>query len=258
MMIVKKEMPNPGEFVLIKISKIAPHGAYCKLIEYDLEAYLPIAEVSSGWIKNIHEFIKEGQQDVAKVIYLDKDKRTIDISLKKVSTKEKKDKITEYSLEKRAEGIFAQAASSQEERAEAAARAATQFSTYYDLIETVFSKKNSLEIFPNKEFARRLQEIVDKTIKPKKYTVSYDTTISTTDTKEGIKIIKKALGEVEESGVEVLYVGAPKYRLTATGPSYIDAESKIKGAEKIISRYRQVNFVVKTQVEVNGKDKNIL
>ena len=71
-MIIQKELPDVSEFVIIKITKIMPHGAYCRLIEYNSDAYLPISEVSSGWIKNIHEFIKEGQQDVAKVIFVDR------------------------------------------------------------------------------------------------------------------------------------------------------------------------------------------
>jgi translation initiation factor 2 subunit 1 len=69
-----------------------PHGAYCELVEYKADAYLPIGEVASGWIKNIREFIKEGQKDVAKVVFVDQNKRALDISLKKVTAKEKKDK----------------------------------------------------------------------------------------------------------------------------------------------------------------------
>ena len=56
-MLIKKELPEERELVLVKISKIMPHGAYCELIEYGMDAYLPISEIASGWIKNIHEFI---------------------------------------------------------------------------------------------------------------------------------------------------------------------------------------------------------
>ena len=51
-------IPRVGELVIASVSKISKFGAYCRLIEYnDLEVFLPIREVSSGWIKNIREHL---------------------------------------------------------------------------------------------------------------------------------------------------------------------------------------------------------
>ena len=56
-------MPKVGELVIATVSKISKFGAYCRLPEYnDLEVFLPIREISSGWIKNIREHIHEGQK----------------------------------------------------------------------------------------------------------------------------------------------------------------------------------------------------
>jgi len=108
-MIIPKEIPDVGEKVIIKVKKIMPFGAYCSMTEYrDEEAYLPIKEVASGWIKNIHEFLKEGKTDVAKVIYVDKEKKAVDVSIKKVNEKEYKDKLNSYNMEKRYEALFKQ------------------------------------------------------------------------------------------------------------------------------------------------------
>ena len=79
-------VPRRGELVLVTVAKISNFGAYCRLIEYNnIEAFLPIREVSSGWIKNIREYIHEGQKLVCFVNNLDPDRGTIDVSLKKVS-----------------------------------------------------------------------------------------------------------------------------------------------------------------------------
>lgn len=248
-MIIQKKLPDPEEFVIVKITKIMPHGAYCRLIEYNIDAYLPISEVASGWIKNIHEFIKEGQQDVAKVIFVDREKKSVDVSLKKVSSKAKKDKINDHSIEKRSEGIFnkAIAASKKEDQKQMLiAEASKVTKTYTELVNSIFEKKDPLAKFEDKEFKEALYDLVLKTIKPKTYTVSYNIELTTTDTKAGIKTIKEALGKIEKVGVDVLYMGAPHYRLLSTDSSYPKAEERIKEAQDLLEKYSSIEFSMKS------------
>lgn len=247
-MIIQKDLPDPEEFVIIKITKIMPHGAYARLTEYNIDAYLPISEIASGWIKNIHEFIKEGQQDVAKVIFVDREKRSVDISLKKASSKAKKDKLNDYSIEKRSEGIFNKAivaAKKEDKKPQVVAEAATVAKTYTELINTIFEGKDPLKNTNDKEFKDALYEIVSKTIKPKIYTVSYNIELTTNDTKAGIKTIKEALVKVEKFGVEVLYMGAPHYRLLSKGSSYPEAEERITQAQVLLENYKTLEFSLK-------------
>jgi translation initiation factor 2 subunit 1 len=238
-MILQKEFPSMGEIILVNITKIMPHGAYCELVEYKADAYLPISEVARGWIKNIHEFIKEGQRDVAKVVFADQSRKALDISLKKVTSKEKKDKINEYNLEKRAEKFFIQAvqAARKESRLDALkAKAAQSASTYNELLNLCLEKKlpeNALDADVRKAF----EEIIAKNVKPKEYEVGYSVEVRATN-KGGIAAIKKALGEVEALGVEVLYESAPHYKLRAAGLSYPEVEGKIKEAEKVLERHK--------------------
>lgn len=249
-MIIKKQMPEQGDLVLIKISKIMPHGAYCELTEYGIDAYLPISEIASGWIKNIHEFIKEGQKEVAKVIFVDKTKRAIDISFKKASGGEKKSKLAEYNLEKRAEGIFAKAlaaSGTEQKKAEIITEISKKASTYNDLINDIFEQKDPLSDMKEKKFKEALYEIIFKTIKPKRYTVSYTIEMTTTDTHSGIAIIKEALGAVEKSGVDVLYLGAPHYRLLSEDSSYPKAEGRIKAAQAILEKFdKKISYSIKS------------
>ncbi len=249
-MIIKKPLPDTGELVIAKVNKIMPHGAYCTIQEYNTDAYLPISEIASGWIKNIHEFIKEGQKDVAKVIFVDKDKRAIDISFKKVRAGEKKSTLTEYNLEKRAEGIFAKALSAakmESKRDEIIQEVAKKEQTYNDLINDIFENKDPLAGIKSTEFKTALYEMVFKVVKPKRYTVSYTLNMTTADTKGGISLIKEVLGEVEKQGVDVLYLGAPHYRLLAEDKSYPKAEGRIKQAQVILEKHgRKVFFEIKS------------
>lgn len=248
-MIIQKDLPDVGEFVIIKITKIMPHGAYCRLSEYNIDSYLPISEVSSGWIKNIHEFIKEGQQDVAKVIFVDREKRSVDISLKKATGKDKKDKINYYGLEKRAEGMVSKAiaASKQEANKQTIITELSKHAkTYNDLVNDIFEGKDPLAPIKEKEFKQALYDLVAKTIKPKVYSVAYNMDLTTADTKSGLNSIKDALLLIEKEDVEVLYMGAPKYRLLATGSSYLDAEEKIKNAQRILEKHKNLEFTMKS------------
>lgn len=251
-MIVKKTMPDERELVLIKINKILPHGVYCDLIEYGTEAYLPISEIASGWIKNIHEFVKEGQKDVGRVMTIDKVKKAIDVSLKKATTKEKNDKISEYNLEKRYEKLFDQALS--QAKLTEAKEAITQeiskkVSTYTELIQMAAEKKDLGEVIKNGALATALLEIAAKNIKPKRYEVSYTLELRASDPKTNIKILRHTLEEIEKGGVGVLYLGAPHYRLTSEDSDYPKAEGRIKEAEKILERQKGISFAIKSEKE---------
>lgn len=236
-MILQKELPDNGEFVIVKITKIMPHGAYCRLVEYNLDAYLPIAEIASGWIKNIHEFIKEGQQEVAKAIFVDVAKKAVDVSLKKASAKDRKTKIDDYNFEKRSQGIFAKALETAGRSGNADAlkiELSKMAPTYTELVNDIFEGKDPLASFPDKQFKQALYDIVFKTIKPKSYTVAYNMELRSTDPRFGAMKIKEMLARVEGSGVEVLYLGAPHYKLVSTDSSYPKAEAKIRDTEKLI------------------------
>ena len=76
------DMPEEGELVLATVKKIMPYGAFCTLDEYgNREAFVHISEVAPRWIKNIHEFLHEGQRLVAKVHKLVVEKNQIDLTL---------------------------------------------------------------------------------------------------------------------------------------------------------------------------------
>lgn len=237
-MIVRKALPEAGELVLARVKKVMPFGAYCELIEYNMDAYLPIKEISSGWIKNIHEVIREGQREVAKVVFVDKERRAIDISFKKATTKEKKDKINDYNLEIKAENLFNQALKASdtlEKKEEIKATLAKKYQSYNEIVADTAENSDTLSSLKlNTKFSSAFYDIIKKSIKPKRYAVSYVLELVSYNTREGISTIKKALELVENGGVKVTYLGAPKYKLSAEDSSYPKAEDKIKQARSVI------------------------
>lgn len=250
-MITQRELPVVGELILVRVKKVMPFGAYCELVEYkNLDSYLPIKEVASGWIKNIHEFLKEGQRSVAKVVFIDKEKRAIDISLKKVTKKEEKDKINEFNLEKRAENFFTQAANKAgtppAEKIEILGEIAKKYQSYNDVIIMLSEGGAPFQgIKVSEKFVQMLKEVVEKNIRPKVYMVSYIAELTVYNTKDGIEVIKKNLKEVEKIGVRVNYLGAPRYHLSSEGDSYPKAEEKISKAKAILEEIPEATLNMK-------------
>ncbi len=244
-MIIKKEMPEAGERVLIRIKKVMPFGAYCELVEYGIDAYLPIKEVASGWIKNIHEFIKEGGRDVAEVIFVDKYKKAVDVSLKKVNSKGRKDKLSQFALEGRGERMFEQAVTAANMKGsedKLKADLASKFETYSDLVDAVVAEDPSIAgLKVDKKFLDAFKEIVTKSIKPKVFKVSYVAELLSQGPKFNIGEIMKLFREVEGLGIRVTYLGAPHYLLVSEDSSYPKAEGRIKQAEDFFEKYAKVD-----------------
>ena len=234
-----KTMPRVGELVIANISKVMRFGAYCRLPEYNnLEVFLPIREVSSGWIKNIREFIHEGQTVVCEVSFYDKEKNTVDISLKRVTPKKSKERIRSYNLEKRLAALFLQAVKEAGEQANKDAliqTALAEFNTYTNLVENA---KNDTEELKKSTLPKKLKsaivKVLEANIREKKFIISYIITLSTYNTVSGATELRDILSSMKGIGIDVKYISAPKYRLTAEGSDYPDAEKKISQAEAIV------------------------
>ncbi len=233
-----EDAPRIGSLVIAQVSKITQFGAYCRLPEYNnIEVFMPIREVSSGWIKNIREFIHEGQNLVCKVVAYDKDRNTIDVSLKKVTPKETKVKIGAYNLEKRLAALLQQAA----KQAGIADKSMidglhTTFGTYAALFQHAADNSEQFESLKvPKRFKEEIQKAIEANKKEKKHEVSYIATISTYNTESGAVELRNLFTDAVSDGVIVSYISAPKYRFAADGKDYSEAEAKIKKAEMDIS-----------------------
>lgn len=232
------------------------------MLEYDnLEAFLPIREVSSGWIKNIHEFLHQGQQIVCKVILFDKDKNTIDISLKRVTPADSKEKMGAYNLEKRFKTLFIQKSKSvkdeKPEQLEDTVR--SEFGTYTNLISNAI---RNTEEFKNSKLPKLIKDTIINEIeenkKKKRYVVSYLLITSTTNTSKGVSELKSLFSSIKTTGVDIRYISAPKYRMRSEGKDFMDAENKIKQVVELIKSKQTKDLTFEVEKEKLKRDKESL
>lgn len=105
----RRAWPEVGEYVVGTITRVEPHGAYAILDEYNNnEGMIHISEISSSWVRNIRNFVREKQKIVAKVLNVNPAKGHIDLSLRRVTKNTKKDKVKQWKRTQKAESLLEQ------------------------------------------------------------------------------------------------------------------------------------------------------
>lgn len=220
-----------------------PYGAFCILPEYNnLEAFLHISEVAPRWIKNIHEFISEGQRYVVKVHHVDREKNQVDVSIKRVNEEEKKRKLEIIKTEKRGEmllDISLKASGSKVLMAAVQEKILSQFEDIYGCFREASEKGEealaSLDI-PN-ELKAAIVETAKKNIKKAVVELSATATLMCYGPR-GLDDVKKAL---KLSDASVHYLGAPRYKISLTAADYKSGEKKLDSVLEHIKAFAQKN-----------------
>ncbi|MFH1750626.1 MAG: S1 RNA-binding domain-containing protein [Candidatus Micrarchaeota archaeon] len=241
--------PEIGEFVIVTVNKIMPYGAFCSLQEYNnLESFLHVSEVSSGWVKNIRDHIKEGQKAVAMVSRIDFEKRQIDLSIKRVSESDKKRKLESYQLGKRAEKLLERAAQKLKKNlGDAMKEVGEILITEYGDLYSSFEEFKAGNISPKVPAAwvPVLKEIAEAEIKEKVINARAEIKLNSFDS-AGIEKIKSALLKIPKAapGVSVHYVGAPKYYVNFIVKDPKDVDKTIAKIDKSLSTESGIEYSI--------------
>ncbi|MFQ6107263.1 MAG: translation initiation factor IF-2 subunit alpha [Thermoplasmata archaeon] len=243
---VVPEFPEEGELVVCTVKNVKNFGAFVSLDEYEeKEGFIHIAEVATGWIKYIRDFIREGQKVVCKVLRVDPSKGHIDLSLKQVNEHQKREKIQQWKNEQKAHKLLELVAkrigvdvNSFEE--EHAGDLIDKFGSLYGAFEeAVFDEKTLKDEGFEGDWVKVFLEIAKENIQPPSVNIDGYFEISC-PLPDGIVHIRDALAEVEKNRkaeVSVQYVGAPRYRLVVKAPDYKTAEEEMdKTVEKVVEQ----------------------
>jgi translation initiation factor 2 subunit 1 len=106
----KPEWPESGELVIATIESVRDYGAYANLDEYNKRCFLHISEISSARIRNVRDFVRENQKMVLKVLRVDVEKGHIDLSLKRVTKRERIEKIKSWKKNRKGEALLREVA----------------------------------------------------------------------------------------------------------------------------------------------------
>ena len=231
-----QELPEVGEIVVATVTKIMDQGAYVTLDEYNnVQGFLHISEIATGWIGHVEKFLKTGEKKVLLVKRVNTARSEIDLSLKQISSDQKKKKLLELKKKEKEkvliDSLKTKADLSQAEAEKIEEILISKFNSVYDAFADIVSKGigvlDGLNL--SAKVLKTIEEISSKIQVPH---VEIRGVLEITCTKpNGVEIIKKALLDaVENKGVnvEIIYIGAPKYRVTVSAQNFKTAEKELK------------------------------
>jgi len=243
--IKRDEWPEVGELIVASVNKIMDYGVYVMLDEYGKEGFLHISEISSSWVKNIRDFVREGEKVVLKVLRVDPEKGHIDLSLRRVTKRERREKMLLWKQNKKAESLMRSVSQRlkiplKELYEKAWIPLEDAYGSAYEGLEKAAREgvKTLQEIGLSKELAEALTEIAKEKIRITNVKVKGTLNIACTKA-DGVLRIKKALTKATKvkapsgSDIRIYVVSPPKYRVEVTARDY-------KTANTILQRVAQI------------------
>jgi translation initiation factor 2 subunit 1 len=233
----EREWPEEGELVVCTVDDVKDFAAFVTLDEYNgRKGLIPISEIARGWIKYIRDYIREGQKVVCKVLNVDPQRGHIDLSLKDVNEHQRREKIHEWKSEQKAHkwiGFVTESTGADRDRIEEAMyrEYGLLYPAFEDIVSTGGEAAGKLRLDAPVEEA--LISIAHENVKVSKVTITGHL-ILTSPRPDGVNVIRRALRsaqpKVEDVDIDLIYVGAPKYRIKVTAPDYKMAERAIEKA----------------------------
>lgn len=238
-----------GDVVLCTVDRIVGTIVFVKIHENSFEAgkeregSIIFSEIAPGRIRNIRDYVVPKKKIVCKVLRVSPDKSHIDLSLRRVSQKEKKELLEEYKQEKSYVGVLKSILG---DKTNKIIEEIQKKERIYDFLESSKENPSKLEKVVGKESAEKILQIL-KTQKQKKAVLKKIFTLRTFE-KNGINIIKNILtpftkeNTKDKEKIEIKYLSAGKYSLKVESENIKSADNKLKEIcseiEKLSKKYK--------------------
>jgi translation initiation factor 2 subunit 1 len=225
------EYPQEGDLVIATVNKIHYHSIFCNLDEYEnLSGMLHISEVAPGRIRNINEYVKEGKVVIVKVLRVDKNKGHIDLSLRRVTEAQRKQKAASRKQEALVENIITQIAkttdTTEEKLLETLTKQFPEDALYDVFVEVVEGDRDLTALDLNDSIRESLIDAIKDRISPKIVSIKANITIKTY-APDGVEQIKKAFSN-QAKAFDIYYAGAGVYSVEVSAKEYKVAEELLK------------------------------
>jgi translation initiation factor 2 subunit 1 len=243
----KPEWPEPGDLVIASIESVMDYGAYANLDEYNKRGFLHISEISSARIRNIRDFVRENQKMVLKVLRIDVEKGHIDLSLRRVTKRERIEKIKSWKKDRKGDALLHAVAEKVglpiHEVYQTAGILLEEKYGLYEGFEIVV--KEGREVLTKlgipEDLAKVIAQVAEERIKIKMVKVRGVLEVRCMKP-NGVKCIKDAFTvakqsqEVKDAKIEFCVIAAPKYSVEVSADNWKHAEEVLeKVSESVIA-----------------------
>jgi translation initiation factor 2 subunit 1 len=233
------QYPEVGDLVVATVTRVVDYGAYVKLDEYEgVEGLIHISEIASTYVKNIRVHVREGQKLVLKVLRVSLQRAQVDLSLRRVTGREKSEKMLEWKKVKKAESIIKGAAErlkvAEEDTSKIRDVIYEKFDNPFDAFEeaTDEGEETFTKLGISEDWAKALTEVARSKIRLEKAKVIGTVELTCTKT-AGLEAIKQALRGARKvkktrgTTVKVYTIGSPRYRLEVRSKEITDAQATL-------------------------------
>jgi translation initiation factor 2 subunit 1 len=243
----KPEWPEFGDLVIATIESVMDYGAYANLDEYNRRGFLHISEISSVRIRNVRDFVRENQKMVLKVLRVDVEKGHIDLSLRRVTKRERIEKIKSWKKDRKGEALLHEVA----EKVglpihEVYQKAGVILEEKYGLYEG-FEKvvKEGLEVLTTldipEDLAKVIAQVAEERIRIKMVKVRGVLEVRCMKP-NGVKCIQDALigagksHKAKDAKIEFCVIAAPRYSVEVSADNWKRAEELLeKVSESVVT-----------------------
>ncbi|MFX0175327.1 MAG: translation initiation factor IF-2 subunit alpha [Candidatus Hodarchaeota archaeon] len=252
--------PKEGEFIIGRVAEVQQQYVYVELVDYEglpsepsARGMIHISEISSRWIKNIRNFVRVGQRIVCRVLRVDPDKGHIDLSLRRVNSAQKENRMKEWKYAQKFENLlqFLTETDGVNMSLDEAYNllgwpVLEKFASYQETVEALKENGEDLLISIDgipEETKNAFLKIIDENVEISTVNIIGKIKLIIPDG-DGIEKIKDTLGEImntikkpkETRKLNLSYLGAPFYRLEIVSKDYLDAENILSEAMEILDQ----------------------
>ena len=243
----KPEWPEFGELVVATIENVMDYGAYVKLDEYNKQGFLHISEISSARIRRIRDYVREKQKMILKVIRVDIQKGHINLSLRRVTKRDRIEKNKRWKKERKGEALLNEVAEKaglpkHEVYQKVGALLEEKYGLYEGLEEVV---KRGIEVLAELEIpedlAKVITQVAKERIKIKRVKVKGVLEVRCMQP-NGVKCIQDAFFDAKKSykakdaKIQFYVIATPKYSVEVSADNWKRAEELFENVcEKVVA-----------------------
>jgi len=242
----KQGLPEKNDLVICTIKEATPSSVFVILDEYDkLEGMIHVSEITRRWVRGMKTYLKAGMKLVCQVMDVDRVKKFVNVSSRRVGAGQQRNKMAEWSNEKKADDILEIFAKQNGMTSKAVYDAIgnkgiQKYNLLYPFLKEVAAQGEArlAELGVDKKLAGQFVEFVQKRIVPPKAQIDANLML-VTNASNGVELVKKIINEVKDAAkkggaeMDVKYLGAPNYKLTLISKNF----KKLEETFKTISDY---------------------
>ncbi len=237
-----------GDTVLCTVDRIEGTTVFVHIEsngEKSKEGSIVVSEISPGRIRNLRDYVVPKKKIVCKILRISRG--NVELSLRRVTNKEKKEVMNMYKQEKRYENILKTIL---KDKTDSTIKKIKETSSIYDFIKDIkdgVSSPRKLENIVGKNESEKILEIISKE-KQKKSIVKKEISLKTTKS-NGLSLIKESLSGASKKA-DIIYIAAGKYSLKVESSDLKKADHELQELIKDIEKKAK-----KLGIEFNEKWK---